>query len=97
MNLRKYAEGQPCYVRIPNICSHDPSTVVLAHIRRGGTAGVGQKPADLIGVWACHSCHDVLDRRNSMGAYTPSEIDGYVLDALCRQLDYYVREEIVTW
>lgn len=54
-------------------------------------AGVGQKPPDIVAVWACSACHDQLDRR-------PHEVpDGYVLEALCRQLAYYAREGIVRW
>ena len=82
-------------VRIPHVCNHDPSTTVLAHIRRG--AGISRKPPDVIGVWACHSCHDAIDRRNNFGGYTVTEIDSYILDALCRQLDKYVSEGILKW
>lgn len=91
MNLRKAARGRPCQLRIPGVCNRSPDTTVLAHIRRGGVAGVGQKPPDIVAVWACSACHDQLDRR-------PHEVpDGYVLEALCRQLAYYAREGIVRW
>ncbi len=88
--LRIEAKGQECFLRIPSVCNFNNETTVLAHIRRGGVAGMGQKPKDIIGVHACSSCHDVLDHRNSMGAYTAAELDGYALDALCRQLDYWI-------
>ena len=92
--LRTLAKGKPCMVRIPNVCNHNPETTVLAHIRRAGT-GMGMKPPDIIGVWACSDCHDSIDRRNNMGAYTKLEIDSFILDALCRQLDWYVREGVI--
>jgi hypothetical protein len=63
MNLRKLAKGRECQVRIPLVCNHDDSTVVLAHFRRGGVAGTGQKPPDLCGAWACSACHDEIDGR----------------------------------
>lgn len=95
MNLRKFAEGKPCMVRIPKVCRQDPQTVNLSHIRRGHVAGASQKPADLCAVWACSRCHDVIDRRNWMGAYTLSEIDVIIYTALCRQLRWYVEHDVL--
>jgi hypothetical protein len=63
MSLRQAAKGRPCQVRIPGICNHDPATTVLAHYRLAGACGVGQKPHDLLGAWACSACHDAIDRR----------------------------------
>lgn len=86
MNLRKFARGRPCQVRIPNCCTFDDEQTVLAHLRRGGVAGVGQKPHDLIGVHACHNCHAVIDGREQLPGLSPLELDRYVLEALCRTL-----------
>lgn len=97
MNLRKEARMKPCMVRAAGVCNWDPETTVLAHIRRSNTGGAGKKPSDLIAVWACSNCHDLIDRRNTMGGYTIAEIDGIILDALCRQLDRYVTEGVVRW
>lgn len=60
-NLRKLAEGQSCQVRIPNCCSHRPETVVLAHFRMMGLSGLGLKPPDWLGAWACAMCHAYID------------------------------------
>lgn len=49
-------------VRLP-CCNHNPETTVLAHYRLAGTCGVGMKPNDLQGAWACSACHDEIDRR----------------------------------
>jgi len=94
--LRKAAKGRPCMVRIPGICNHNPETVVLAHIRKGGVAGVGMKPPDLCGVWACSDCHDAIDGRKSI----TYGVDGFalnaaILDALCRTLAVIEKEGIV--
>ncbi len=64
MNLRKEARGRGCMVRIPGVCSHNSETVVLAHYRLAGVSGMGHKANDLIGSWACSSCHDAIDRRS---------------------------------
>lgn len=61
--LTKAARGRECQVRIPGVCNGDPETTVLAHYRMAGTCGVGSKPNDLQGAWACSSCHDVCDGR----------------------------------
>lgn len=61
--LTKEARERECQVRIVGICNHDPATTVLAHYRLAGTCGMGIKPHDLLGAWACSSCHDEIDRR----------------------------------
>jgi len=82
--LRDLARGQECQVRIPGVCNGDCETTVLAHIRRGGVGGMGRKPSDLCGVWACSSCHDVIDGRS--GKAVP-QLDTYILEGLCRTLE----------
>jgi len=62
-DLRKLARGRDCQVRLEGICNFDPDTTVLAHYRLGGACGMGLKPHDLLGAWACSSCHDEIDRR----------------------------------
>lgn len=49
-------------VRLPG-CLRTTDTTVLAHIRSVLTSGMGLKPHDLLGAWACHHCHDVVDKR----------------------------------
>ena len=87
--LRRSAEGQDCQLRLPHICNFDRTTVVLAHINRGGVGGMGMKAPDVCGVFACSACHDALDGRQKH-PYSKDEMDGYVLDALCRQLTFWV-------
>lgn len=80
-------------LRYPGVCNGDPMTTVLAHINRGGVGGMGTKPHDLVAVWACSACHDEADGRTHY--LDASERDTYTLEALCRQLDRYVREGAV--
>jgi len=44
------ARGQECQVRIPGICSHDPETVVFAHLNGGGM-GMKRASANAIVIW----------------------------------------------
>jgi len=89
LNLRKKARGAPCLVRIPGVCTHDRETVVLAHIRRGGVAGAGQKPPDTCAVLACAACHDKIDGRT---AAPVADLDTYILEGLCRTLKWWDEE-----
>lgn len=65
-NLRKEARGRECQVRLPGICNGNAETVVLAHCRLPGLCGMGLKPNDLFGAWACNCCHDEIDRRTRL-------------------------------
>lgn len=74
-------------MRIPEVCNWDPSTTVLAHIRRSG--GIGIKPPDVCGVFACSKCHDVMDRRALFdGGYLI--LQSYILDGHLRTLRWWV-------
>ena len=57
MNLRKYAQGQNCMIRLAGVCNHDPATTVLAHLNMIGISGRGLKAPDFLGSWACSNCH----------------------------------------
>ena len=86
--LREAARGEQCYLRLfdddgNRICNGDSSTVVLCHLRIGGVGGTGQKPHDLVALPACHSCHDVLDKRTRRDV---SELDRDTLRGLCQWL-----------
>ena len=63
--IRDAARGQNCCLRLA-CCNGKPETVVLAHIRKFGWAGMGQKPHDILSVFACHSCHDAMDGRSKV-------------------------------
>jgi Protein of unknown function (DUF1364) len=60
--LRKSAQGETCTLRLPE-CLGGTETTILAHLRFFGWAGIAQKPADFLAVYACQHCHDVIDRR----------------------------------
>lgn len=93
-DLRDFARGKPCYLRLPGHCTHNPDQTVLAHIRRGHTAGGGMKPADINGVPACQACHDVYDRRVK-SSYTRDQLDAEMLRAHVTWLDWLWKNEII--
>jgi len=92
--LRKLAQGKPCYLRLHPFCTHDTAETVLAHIRRGNTAGGGMKPADINGCPACARCHSVYDGENQR-VYSRTELDAEMLRAHCQWLDWLWKNEIV--
>lgn len=55
------ARGRDCTLRIPGVCNFDPSTTVLAHVGRHGSA---KRNHDEEAVFACSACHDAIDYRN---------------------------------
>ena len=96
VSLREFARGQRCQVRLPG-CLEGTETVVLAHIRRGGVAGVGMKPPDLCGIHACHSCHDIIDGRKLLDTalFSRDDLDTVILAALCRTLALVSKNEVI--
>ena len=60
--IRDSARGQDCMVE-SSWCNHNPETVVFAHYGEPGEKGMGLKPDDTSGVYACSDCHDYLDGR----------------------------------
>lgn len=93
-NLRKAARGRDCQLRLPGYCTHDPDRTVLCHVRRGGIAGVGQRPIDEAAFVGCDVCHDIQEGRRK-AEFEPGELDGYVLEAMCRTLAMWKREGLL--
>lgn len=79
--LRKEARDRPCMVRVPDICTYGGEDTVLAHYRMAGLSGMGQKPDDRFGAWACHACHDAIDGRG-VSVYKGIDARGLTRDDL---------------
>lgn len=62
--IRASAQGETCTLGLPG-CDYD-QTVVYAHLRFFGWAGIAQKPEEPLGVYACQNCHDAIDGRNKV-------------------------------
>jgi hypothetical protein len=93
-SLRTIAAGKECYLRLPGVCNYDPASTVLAHIRRGNTAGGGMKPADINAVPCCSACHDAFDGRTRT-SYSRYELDAEMLRAHVQWLDWLFKQEII--
>jgi hypothetical protein len=92
-DLRKFARGKECQLRLRDVCCGRPETVVLCHVRKSGNAGIGQKPCDLSAFHACATCHDVYDRRTPPPRFmSRPEIELAAFEAMCRTHDLYRRE-----
>lgn len=91
LNLRRFAKGKPCQVRVPGVCNFNPETTVLAHIRLGGVGGAGMKPPDLCAVHCCSACHDLIDGRRKH-EITQLVRESYILHGLLRTLEAVWRE-----
>ena len=65
MSLRDQAKGRNCTCRAPGICKNNTETVVLCHTNetRAAAGGMGLKPPDMLGFYACNACHDLADGR----------------------------------
>ena len=61
-DITHLCRGQPCYIRLPDVCG-DPETVVPAHLRLIGISGIGHKAPPFMVCPACMNCHDAADRR----------------------------------
>lgn len=92
-DLRSFARGKPCYLRLPG-CSHNPEQTVLAHVRRGGIAGGGMKTPDVCALPLDDFCHAVVDGRIKT-AYTREHIDSELLRAQNQWLAYLWSNEIL--
>lgn len=80
--ITESARGEECLVRIPAVCNHNPETTVFAHYRLAGTCGMGKKPKDTQGAYACSSCHDEVDRRTHFIEIN-KQLNNITLKALC--------------
>lgn len=78
--IRNSARGKTCSLRLGGFGEHcNDETVVLAHI--GRNRGVGYKCADYMAVYACASCHDIIDGR-ARSSFSKDQLNSEKLRAL---------------
>ena len=90
--IRKSAKGESCTLRLGNCSSNE--TVVLAHI--GKDKGVGIKCADYMAVYACYSCHDIIDGRARTAFFTYDELNTEKLRALEETLGILINKGLMS-
>ena len=88
MNLRDYARGQPCQVRLPG-CDGGGETTVLAHARIIGVSGMGLKAPDILAAHCCGSCHSKADTDHA------NELD--FLRGVMRTQALLVKKGVLKW
>lgn len=94
--LTKAARGRDCQVRVPGVCNGDPETTVLAHYRLADTSGMGCKPNDFQGAWACSACHDYVDgRSHNRREYDRPTARHWHAEGVMRTQDILIREGVV--
>jgi hypothetical protein len=96
LNLRTYARGKPCMVRLP-CCNGNPETTVLAHVRLIGVSGMGIKSPDVCAAWACSDCHDAIDGRANVAGFEREFVRLAHLEGMVRTLDGLTKEGILSW
>lgn len=92
MTLRKEARDRPCMVRVPGVCTHNPETTVLAHVRLIGVSGLGVKAGDLLGAWACSGCHAEIDGQTHLSGYSRPELRLMHLEGMVRTISQLAKE-----
>ena len=93
-HIRDSAQGEICTLQIAGVCNGNPKTTVLAHLPHN-THGWGIKATDLCAVYACSSCHDVLDRRVKHARFELDR-DFYCLRAWVNTLSKLYEKGIIT-
>jgi hypothetical protein len=90
--LRDSARNQPCMVRLPGVCCHNPETTVLAHL---GGAGMGIKSNDMHGAFACNACHDQIDGRTKR-VFDLEYLKNAFYDGMVRTQAYWLQNGYIT-
>ena len=83
--LRDSARGEMCTLRLDG-CLPGTETVVLAHAPGTGMKGIGMKVPDIMSMYACHNCHDIVDGRKR-GEWTYRDIVRAVSETIMRMIE----------
>ncbi len=88
----EHARGQPCTLKFPGVCNHDPETTVSAHIR-DRHKGMAQKASDHSIVFSCSKCHTFLDEH--WFDIDPGIVLWHVVRALQLTYEILIRDGII--
>ena len=95
--IRDSARGQDCTVQSP-WCNHNPETTCFAHYGEAGEKGIGLKPDDTSGAYACSICHDWLDGRFTQpkGEYPWADKEYYWFRAMRKTWKLLIENEVLS-
>ena len=79
--LTESAQGEEYCLRLYPYCNCNTETTVLAHINCIDK-GTSKKSPDWWAVYACSTCHDIIDGKNINHALSKSEITECILRAI---------------
>lgn len=92
MNLRNWARGKDCQIRIPMICNFNPETTALCHDNLAGVSGGSMKAPDECGALGCSDCHNIVDGRVRTDLYTNDEIKLMFYEGMSRTIAMWSKE-----
>lgn len=98
-DLRKYAKGKPCQIRIPGYM-HNPETTVLCHFRQAGLTGGAQKAPDILGAHGCYDCHRITEGAQLTAeekAMDRDQVKLIFLEGVMRTQYALVKEGVIKW
>jgi len=90
------AKGEDCQLNIAGVCNHSSETVVFAHFPYD--SGMGTKPSDFSGAYACSACHDAIDGRNMpelQRLIDQGEYEWYLRRAQNRLIESLINKDII--
>lgn len=91
--LRDSARGKDCTLRLIGSCNGNSDTTVLCHI--GKVRGMACKAGDNMAIYACSSCHDVLDGRTSYSSSDNANLSEDCLRALEETQQSFIDEGLM--
>lgn len=93
--ITESARNKPCQIRIVGVCNHDETTTVFAHYRKLYLgSGIGLKPTDIFGAYACSACHDAVDGRMKT-TFSKEELDGMHKEGVFRTQHLLVNQGLI--
>lgn len=92
--VTRSAQGQPCFLQLPEICNHNPETTVWAHLNgQGFGKGAGIKAHDIAGFPACSDCHFAYDQHKT--GLGDAELNALLLRAVVNAMVMLVERNII--
>ena len=83
-------------IRVPTVCSGNPDTTVLCHIRMVGISGAGLKAPDVLATFGCSECHAVCDGQRKSD-YSAEQRRLMLLEGMCRTQNWLISEGVLVW